>query len=95
MRGVPRERRAISSAPSVSQGTLSIFAERSTMMDNSSGVYSSSRKLMPKRSRRGEVSMPARVVAPMSVNLGRSRRMERAEGPLPIMMSRAKSSMAG
>ena len=44
---------------------------------------------MPKRSRSGEVSMPARVVAPMSVNFGRSSRMERADGPLPIMMSSA------
>ena len=39
--------------------------------------------------------MPARVVAAMRVNLGRSSRMERAEGPLPIMISSAKSSMAG
>ena len=59
------------------------------MTASSSGEYSSSRKLMPKRSRSGEVSMPARVVAPMSVNFGRSSRMERADGPLPIMMSSA------
>ena len=42
---------------------------------------------MPKRSRRGLVSMPARVVAPTSVNGGRSSLTERAAGPSPIMMS--------
>ena len=44
---------------------------------------------MPKRSRSGEVICPARVVAPMRVNLGRSMRIERADGPLPMMMSSA------
>ena len=42
---------------------------------------------MPKRSRSGLVSMPARVVAPTSVNGGRSSLTERAAGPSPIMMS--------
>src|SRR6266446_5361238 len=50
---------------------------------------------MPKRSRRGLVSMPARVVAPASVNGGRSSLIERAAGPSPIMMSIWKSSSAG
>jgi hypothetical protein len=36
---------------------------------------------MPKRSRSGLVSMPARVVAPTSVNGGRSSLTERAAGP--------------
>ena len=36
---------------------------------------------MPKRSRSGDVSRPARVVAPTSVNGGRSSLMERAAGP--------------
>jgi len=39
--------------------------------------------------------MPARVVAPIKVNFGKSSRIERADGPLPIMMSSAKSSIAG
>ncbi len=30
---------------------------------------------------------PARVVAPMSVNLGKSSRMELADGPFPMMIS--------
>ena len=89
MRGVPRLRLAISSAPSWSHSTFRIFAERSTITASCSGVYISKRKEMPKRSRSGEDSMPARVVAPISVNLGRSRRMERAAGPLPMMMSSA------
>ena len=37
---------------------------------------------MPKRSRSGEVSRPARVVAPTSVNGGRSSLIERARRPL-------------
>ena len=43
----------------------------------------------------GPVSWPARVVAPTSVNSGRLMRMLWALGPLPIMMSSAKSSRAG
>src|SRR5690606_1680077 len=50
---------------------------------------------MPKRSRSGDVSRPARVVAPTSVNGGRSSLMERAAGPSPITMSSWKSSIAG
>src|SRR5512143_780779 len=50
---------------------------------------------MPKRSRSGLVSMPARVVAPTRVNGGRSSLTERAAGPSPIMMSIWKSSSAG
>ena len=42
---------------------------------------------MPKRSRSGFVSMPARVVAPISVKGCSSSLMERAAGPSPIMMS--------
>ena len=36
-----------------------------------------------------------RVVAPITVKRGSLSRMERADGPLPITMSSAKSSMAG
>ena len=38
---------------------------------------------------------PVRVVAPTSVKRGRSRRIERAAGPLPSTMSSWKSSIAG
>ena len=76
-------------------GTFKIPALRVTICPSSSGLYSSSRSSTPNRSRRGAESCPARVVAPMRVNLGRSSRMELAEGPLPMMMSMAKSSMAG
>ena len=48
---------------------------------------------MPKRSRNGEVSRPARVVAPTSVNGGRSSLIERAPGPSPIIRSSCESSM--
>ena len=50
---------------------------------------------MPKRSRKGVVRSPARVVAPMRVNLARSIFTERAAGPAPIMRSSWKSSIAG
>ncbi len=42
---------------------------------------------MPKRSRRGRVMSPERVVAPTSVNGGRSMRTERAPGPSPMIRS--------
>jgi hypothetical protein len=42
---------------------------------------------MPKRSRSGVVSSPARVVAPISVNFERSIRTDRAAGPSPIIRS--------
>ena len=50
---------------------------------------------MPNRARSGAVSSPARVVAPMSVNGLSGTLTERAAGPLPIMMSSSKSSIAG
>ena len=49
---------------------------------------------MPKRARSGAVSRPLRVVAPTKVNGLRSIWMDRAEGPLSIMMSMRKSSIA-
>ena len=42
---------------------------------------------MPKRSRKGLVSIPARVVAPTNVKGGKSIFTERAAGPSPIMIS--------
>ena len=89
MRGVPRERRAISYAPSSSMPMPSVRAERVTMRLSSSGVYMSRRHMMPNLSRSGEESMPARVVAPINVNCFREKRILRAEGPLPTMISRA------
>ena len=56
---------------------------------SSSGVYSSSFKITPKRSRRGVVICPARVVAPIRVKRGRSMRMLLADGPFPMMISSA------
>jgi hypothetical protein len=41
------------------------------------------------------VTKASRVVAPTTVKRGSLSRIERAEGPLPITMSSAKSSMAG
>ena len=43
---------------------------------------------MPKRERNGALTMPARVVAPMSVNFGNCSRRLRACGPWSMMMSR-------
>ena len=42
---------------------------------------------MPNRERRGEVSKPARVVAPTKVNLGTGTLTDRALGPWPMMIS--------
>ena len=42
---------------------------------------------MPNRDLSGEVSRPARVVAPMSVNFWSGTFTDRALGPCPIMMS--------
>ena len=95
MRGVPRERRAISAAPSSSQAMPRIFAERRTI------AASSQRRIELQPMHDAEavaqraVSRPARVVAPISVKGGRSSLIERAAGPSPIMMSIWKSSSAG
>ena len=70
-------------------------ALRETIFESSRGEYSSSRSTTPNRSRKGAESCPALVVAPTRVNRGRGRWYEAAICPLPVMMSRAKSSMAG
>ena len=82
-------------APLGSMGIPKMVALRVTIFASSSGVYSSSRRFTPNRSRKGAESCPALVVAPTRVNFGRSSRMELALGPLPTMMSMAKSSIAG
>ena len=89
MRGVPRERLAISRAALSSIAMPSVLAERVTISASSSVVYISSRHSTPKRSRKGEPSMPALVVAPTSVNFFKGKRRFFAEGPLPTMMSSA------
>ena len=43
----------------------------------------------------GAVRRPALVVAPTNVNLGKSKRIDLADAPLPIIISIAKSSIAG
>ena len=50
---------------------------------------------MPKRSRSGVVSSPALVVAPISVNAGRSMVTTRAPAPWPTVIGSRRSSMAG
>ncbi len=95
MRGVPRERPAISAAASSSIGTSRIRAERRTIRVSSAGSYRSSRYVIPKRSRSGVVRRPVRVVAPTRVNGGRSSESVRAAGPWPTTMSIRKSSSAG
>ncbi len=50
---------------------------------------------MPKRSRSGVVSSPARVVAPTSVNGGRSSVTTRAPAPAPTVIGSLWSSIAG
>ena len=67
MRGVPRERMAISAAPSWSMGTPMTSAERRTMMRSSSSVSNSRRRRIPKRERSGDDKSPGRVVAPTKV----------------------------
>ena len=58
-------------------------------------MYSSNLLTIPKRSLNGVASEPAFVVAPIRVNLGKSNLIDRALGPLPIMISNVKSSKAG
>ena len=95
IRGVPLERFAISIAPLLSQGMESMTDERITISQSSSGVYISRRIITPNLSRRGPVSCPALVVAPISVNLFRSTLIDWAEGPFPIIISSTQSSRAG
>ena len=73
MRGVPREREAISRAASASIWARRMSALRETIFPSSWGVYSSSRSTTPNLSRKGADSCPARVVAPTKVNRGKGR----------------------
>ena len=92
--GVPLERFAISSMDCSSAVTSSIPADRPMIFISSSVVYSSNLQLTPNRSLKGAERLPALVVAPIRVNFAISRRMDLADGPLPMIMSSAKSSIA-
>jgi len=50
---------------------------------------------MPKRSRSGVVSSPARVVAPISVNGGSSSVTTLAPAPWPMVIGSRRSFIAG
>ena len=81
--------------PPSSISTPRMPAERSTIRARSAGSYSSSRCVTPKRSRSGVVSRPVRVVAPISVNCGRSSVTTRAPAPWPTVIGSLRSSIAG
>ena len=95
IRGVPRLRFATSIAASSSISAPSVCALRFTISASSLVEYGSSLHITPNLSRRGELNIPARVVAPTKVNLLSGICTERAEGPLPIIKSSEKSSIAG
>ena len=96
MRGVPRERRAISAAPAASSGTSRMRAERARMRSSSRRARRSrGGSVAPKRSRSGDVSSPARVVAPIRQKGCSGSLIERAVGPCPTTRSSWKSSIAG
>ena len=95
MRGVPRERRAISRAPS----SVKIDAEQprgaaDDLLQLLDGV-----EIEPHRNaeavaqRRRQQPLPRRRAD--QVKRGRSIRTERADGPSPIIRSSARSSIAG
>ncbi len=71
-----------------SMRTPRMSAERWTIRARSAGSYVSRRCWIPKRSRSGVESRPARVVAPTSVNGGRSSVTTRAPAPWPIVIGR-------
>ena len=86
---------ASSSAPSGSICIPSRLAERVMMRLSSSGEYSSSRKDTPKRSRSGAEKLTG---ARRRTDKREARQIEPdrvGRGPLPTMMSMAKSSIAG
>ena len=92
--GVPRERLASSLAPSSSQYMPRSVELRIMISASWSSVYGSSLCITPNLSRKGEDICPERVVAPTSVNLFNSILMLLAAGPLPMIISSAKSSSA-
>ena len=89
IRGVPRERFATSAAASSSIAMPRVRALLKTISFSSSGVYISRRQIIPNLSRKGFAIIPARVVAPISVNFLSEKRILRALGPLPTIISSA------
>jgi len=87
MRGVPRERIAISAAPSWSISILMTSAERETMKRRSSSVLKleAEEDAEAGAERRGEQA--GRVVAATKVKGRISMTWVRAAGPWPMMMS--------
>ena len=93
--GVPLERLAISAAP-----LRSISTSRTCAGTENNGLqflliieFQMMHDAEPVPERRGKKSCAGRRAT--SVNFGRSSRIDRAEAPLPIIISMAKSSMAG
>ena len=64
-----------------------IFADLFIIVVKSSVLYSSNLCTIPNLSLNGVDSEPAFVVAPISVNLGRSSLIDLALGPFPIIIS--------
>ena len=93
--GVPRLLLAISKDASCAIGMPSVSADLLTISASSSTEYISSLKITPNLSRKGELNIPALVVAPTRVNFLSGICTDLADGPFPIMKSREKSSMAG
>ncbi len=82
---------AASSSISVSKTLLVLF----TICVSSSSVYYWSLLTIPNLSLSGDVRSPALVVAPTSVNGGRSIFIFLVDPSVPIMISKEKSSIAG
>src|SRR5699024_12657783 len=76
-------------------GIWKIDAVRSIISHKSSRSYYSNRLNTPKRSRKGTVKSPARVVAPINVNDGKSIRTDLALGTWPMTISKKYTSIAG
>ena len=91
MRGVPRQRRAISAAAPASIGHVQqarrALHDRLQLRRRYTGF---SRSTSPKRPRSGALTRPWRVVAPMAVNFGMGSECVRAPGPAPDQDIHAK-----
>ena len=85
---MPLERFAISILDSSSIFTFSILLDLFTIVDKFSIEYNSNLSTIPNLSLKGVVSEPALVVAPISVNLGKSILIDLALAPVPITISK-------
>ena len=93
MRGVPRLRRAISSAASISSVASSRRAARVTIFVISPTSYGFRYSTSPKRLRSGALISPWRVVAPMIVKRSIGMECVCADVPAPTTTSMRKSSI--